>query len=289
MSFWFLISGVNKMFMKCPLCHGETKTAFTVKGYSLLDCGRCTHRFTGIAPGKAHAETIYDDSYFNGGGAGYLDYLLEGKMLRQRGVMYAQKLESYTGPGRMLDIGAAAGFILKGFADEGWRGTGLEPNENMAAYGRQKLGLDLRCGTLETFDTGENFDLVTMIQVAAHFYEPRKAFETAARLLKNKGHLLIETWDRSSFSARIFGTHWHEYSPPSVLHWFSLSGLTEFLDTLGFEKVTHGRPAKKISGRHARSLLRYRLGDSFVLKLIPERMNFPYPSEDLFWALYRKK
>src|ERR1041384_3040675 len=121
----------------------------------------------------------------------------------------------------MLDVGAAAGFILKGFIDEGWHGTGLEPNERMAAYGRQHLELDLRCGPLENFDekTGEKsdekFDLVSMIQVAAHFYQPRKAFENAARLLAPNGHLLIETWNRGSFSARVLGRHWHEYSPPS--------------------------------------------------------------------------
>jgi len=275
--------------MKCTLCQYESKTAFTVKGYVLLDCEKCAHRFAGIAAGQNHAETIYDDSYFSGGGAGYADYLAESEMLRRRGRMYAQKLKPYMKPGMILDAGAAAGFILKGFADEGWRGTGLEPNERMAAYGREQLGLDMRCGTLENFAPGETFDLVTMIQAAAHFYEPRRAFETAARLLDDRGYLLIETWDRSSFSARIFGRHWHEYSPPSVLQWFSLAGLTAFLANLGFEKVTHGRPAKKISGGHARSLLRYRLGDSFVLNLIPERMNFPYPAEDLFWALYRKK
>jgi SAM-dependent methyltransferase len=260
-----------------------------VKGYALLDCRKCTHRFAGVATADDHAKTVYDDSYFTGGGAGYEDYLDEGKMLRLRGRRYAQKLENYLEPGRMLDVGAAAGFILQGFADEGWRGTGLEPNEGMAAYGRRHLDLDLRCGTLENFNTSEKFDLVSMIQVAAHFYRPRRAFENAAQVLEPGGHLLIETWNRGSFSARVLGRHWHEYSPPSVLHWFSLKGLSDFLETLGFEKITHGRPAKKISGGHARSLLRYRLGDSFALKLIPEEMYFPYPSEDLFWALYRKK
>lgn len=275
--------------MKCPLCQGESKTAFVVKGYSLRDCKKCTHRFAEVAAGRDHARTVYDDSYFSGGGAGYSNYLLEREMLRQRGRMYAKKLSRYAERGKTVDVGAAAGFILKGFLDEGWRGMGLEPNERMTAYGREKLGLNMQCATLETFESREKFDLITMIQVAAHFYEPRKAFETASRLLNNKGHLLIETWNRNSFSARILGKHWHEYSPPSVLQWFSLESLTAFLKTIGFEKVTHGRPAKKISGDHARSLLRYRLGDSFVLKLIPERMYFPYPAEDLFWALYRKK
>jgi hypothetical protein len=57
---------------------------------------------------------------------------------------------------------------------------------------------------------------------------------------------------------------------------------------MDFTRVDGGRPSKKISGGHVRSLLKYRLGDNFLLKLIPERLNFPYPSEDLFWALYKR-
>ena len=159
----------------------------------------------------------------------------------------------------------------------------------MAKFGSEKLGLDVRQGSLESFKTDEKFDLISMIQVVAHFYDPRTAFETAANLLKEDGLLLIESWNRESFSARIFGKNWHEYSPPSVLQWFSLNGLTKFLKEFGFEKLAHGRPSKKISGEHAKSLLKYRLGDNPLLKLIPSKINFPYPSEDLFWALYQKK
>lgn len=189
----------------------------------------------------------------------------------------------------MLDVGAAAGFILQGFIDRGWQGTGLEPNENIAKAGCEKFGLDIRQGSLENFETIEKFDLISMIQVGAHFYEPRTAFQKAANLLNENGFLLIETWNRDSISAKIFGKNWHEYSPPSVLQFFSEDGLTEFLKGFGFVKTASGRPSKKISGAHAKSLLKHKIGDNFLLKIIPDKLNFPYPSEDLFWAIYSKK
>jgi SAM-dependent methyltransferase len=276
--------------MNCPLCQSESKFAFEAKGFALRDCVKCRHRFAEIAADEKHVSEIYDDAYFSGGGAGYSDYLAEGEMLRRRGQMYAKKLENFTSEkGAILDVGAAAGFILQGFIEAGWRGTGLEPNAEIARTGREKFGLNIRQGSLESFAADEKFAVVSMIQVAAHFYEPRKAFQKAADLLGENGFLLIETWNRESFSARIFGKNWHEYSPPSVLQWFSLDGLTEFLKDFGFEKVASGRPSKKISGAHAKSLLRYRLGNNFLLKMIPDGLNFPYPSEDLFWAIYRKK
>jgi SAM-dependent methyltransferase len=276
--------------MKCPLCRSESKFAFEAKGFPVRDCVKCAHRFAEIAGGESHVSQIYDDSYFSGGGAGYANYLQEAEMLKKRGRDYAKKLEKFTSAkGKVLDIGAAAGFILQGFIEENWIGTGLEPNMEIAKTGREKFKLNIEKGSLETFETGEKFDLISMIQVAAHFYDPRAAFEKSAQLLNENGFLLIETWNRDSISARVFGRNWHEYSPPSVLQWFSLDGLTRFLSEIGFEKIAHGRPGKKISGAHAKSLLKYRLGDNFLLKLIPDKINFPYPSEDLFWALYQRK
>lgn len=276
--------------MFCPLCNSESKFAFAAKGFDLRDCVRCSHRFTAISADEAHVAETYNDEYFSGGGAGYSDYLQEAEMLEKRGRMYAKILEKHSSEkGKMLDVGAAAGFLLNGFVAEKWKGIGLEPNAEMAKFGREKLKLEIKQGSLEAFETNEKFDLISMIQVAAHFYEPRKAFEKAFDLLNENGFLLVETWNRDSLSAKIFGRNWHEYSPPSVLQFFSEKGLTDFLTTFGFEKIVRGRPSKKISGAHAKSLLKYRLGDNFLLKLIPDNLNFPYPSEDLFWALFRKQ
>lgn len=281
--------------MNCPLCQSETKIVFEAKGFPVRDCAFCRHRFADISSivNGNHAEKIYDDSYFTGGGAGYSDYLAEGEMLRRRGRDYAKILASFAGEGSVLDVGAAAGFILKGFIDQGWRGVGIEPNASMSKYGREKMNLKIFQGDLENFQTSETFDVVSMIQVAAHFHDPGKAFQNAFEFLKPNGFLLVETWNFESLTARLFGKSWHEYSPPSVLHWFSPETLTAFLQKIGFEKTAQGRPSKKISGEHAKSLLRYRLGEqsklNFLLKVVPDRVNFPYPAEDLFWALYRKK
>lgn len=275
--------------MNCPLCQSESEFAFAVKGFNLHDCSNCSHRFTAITADENHIEKTYSNDYFNGGEAGYSDYLQEAEILEKRGEMYARKLKGQKlQTGKMLDVGAAAGFLLKGFINKSWRGIGLEPNAEMARFGRESLGLDIRQGSLESFETQEKFDLISMIQVAAHFYNPQIAFQKAFDLLNDNGVLLVETWNRDSLSARIFGKNWHEYSPPSVLQFFSEKGLTNFLQIIGFEKIAQGRPSKKISGAHAKSLLKYRLGENFLLKMIPDRLNFPYPSEDLFWALYQK-
>jgi SAM-dependent methyltransferase len=195
----------------------------------------------------------------------------------------------------MLDVGAAAGFLLKGFLDQGWHGEGIEPNPRMAEHARQHLGLDVMTGTLEQFESDRQYDLVSMIQVIAHFVDPQRALRVAAERTRNGGYWLIETWNRESWTARAFGQQWHEYSPPSVLHWFSPEGLGRLAAQFDFREIARGRPSKWIGGGHARSLLRYRLEGSRVgrffagaVGLIPERLALPYPAEDLFWTLYQK-
>lgn len=282
--------------MSCPICHGPTRQLFQKHGYWICECSACGHRCAALTPSIEHVKQVYSDSYFCEGGDGYPDYLAESEIILEHGRYYGQLLSRYTTPGTVLDVGAAAGFILKGLQETGWRGLGIEPNPNMAAYACRQLGVEVKAGTLEQFQSGERYDLVSMIQVVAHFYNLRQAFQAAAKFTKPEGFWLIETWNRASFMARLFGKNWHEYSPPSVLHWFSPDDLSKLAGQFGFTEVTRGRPPKKLKGSHAKSLIHYKLQDTALsglggglLKLIPDRFTIPYPNFDLFWILFQRR
>lgn len=280
--------------MTCPICSGATRRLFARHGYWIRGCQTCGHRCAEIAPSAEHVARVYGDAYFQGGGDGYPDYLGEASLIRGHGRWYARLLSRYTPPGTVLDIGAAAGFVLQGFLDSGWGGRGLEPNPRMADHARTRLELLVDTSTLEGSDCPERYDLISMVQVVAHFYDLRQALQQAARLTRPAGFWLIETWNRESWTARVLGEHWHEYSPPSVLHWFSPEGLQRLAAQFGFRQIARGRPPKWIGGAHARSLLRHRFEDSRLgrcagrlLGLIPDRLAIPYPGDDLFWALFQ--
>jgi SAM-dependent methyltransferase len=244
---------------------------------------------------QTHVERTYGDSYFTGGGAGYSDYLSEGALLRAAGRRYAALLRRHTEPGRILDIGAAAGFVLKGFEDRGWRCTGIEPNPTMGQYAEEVVGVRVVTGALETVHLDEDFDAVSMIQVIGHFRDPLHAMRITAGLVRSGGHVVVESWNRKSLTARAFGSQWHEYSPPSVLHWFSIDGLCRLCRTAGLDVVKLGRPLKTLNAGHARSLLKHKLSNrswgvaaSKLVDLIPARLPMVYPFDDLFWVLLRK-
>lgn len=278
----------------CTVCGGSGERTFEKEGFWILSCVGCGHRYAEVEASPKHVAETYDDDYFFGGGAGYPNYLEESEVVRAHGARYARRIRRWTEPGDVLDVGAAAGFFLDGLTDGGWRGMGIEPNGRLAAYARSEVRVDVQQGALEDLPNARQFDLVTMVQVLGHFLDPRRALAAAAGATRPGGHWLIETWDRTSLSARVLGPRWHEYSPPSVLHWFSRRGVERLAADFGFEPVAHGRPVKWLGAKHARSLLSHKLGNSAlgraaeaVLGRIPAGVALPYPPEDLFWVLLR--
>jgi SAM-dependent methyltransferase len=279
----------------CPLCGGPSRRRFARHGFWIRDCEACGHRFVEGPLAADHVESTYGDRYFFGGGAGYPDYTSMGPLLRERGRWYGRMLARHMPPGTVLDVGCAAGYWLQGLADCGWSGCGVEPNATMAEHARARLGLAVTTGTLERLDTRERFDLVSLIQVMAHFTDARADLAAAVARVGDRGHLLVETWNRESWTARCLGRHWHEYSPPSVLHWFTPASLRRLGEELGLHEVARGRPRRRISAAHARSLLRYKVQGSALgrlavraLGVVPDRWSLPYPGDDLFWMLFRR-
>ena len=283
--------------MNCPVCNNDnTQLKFLKNGFRILNCFNCNHVFTDFKPTAKEVEEIYSDDYFFKGGAGYDDYTLEKDMLIKRGEYYADKMNKFIEPGKALDIGAAAGFLLKGFENKGWHGTGIEPNNSIVEYGKKVIGVNIKRGTIETVELEEKFDLVILIQVMAHIYDLHHSMNRIYNFLKPTGLVLIETWNKDSFTAKIFGKNWHEYSPPGTLNFFSKRTLDRLMFQHHFSKIAGGTPKKSIHSKHAKSLIKHKLLESKGLKwmagitsLIPGNLILPYPSEDLFWTLYKKK
>jgi len=172
---------------------------------------------------------------------------------------------------------------------------GIEPNNFMVEYGKNIVGVDIKKGTIETVELEDKFDLIILIQVVAHIYDLKSSINRISNFLNPDGHVLIETWNKDSFTARIFGKNWHEFSPPGTLNYFSKKTLNKLIFQHDFSIVGQGQPQKSIHSKHAKSLIKHKLLESKRLKwmagitsLIPGNMIIPYPSEDLFWALFKK-
>ncbi len=266
-----------------------------------MECTACHHRFSKSQhPPDQHVAIEYGDNYFSGGENCYEDYHFQQHELIRQGKYYSEILKRYAESSsqqslKVLDIGSASGCILKGMVDDGWRGLGIEPNASMVEYGRNKLGVDLHQATIETFTSESKFDAVLLIQMLPHLLDPKSAIASIRSLLCQGGLLLVEAWNRDSITARSFGRWWHEYNPPSVLHWFSKSSLRQLLAENGFEFVAVGRPTKWISLGNGFAIARQSVNDSLIgrvclapTRMIPSQWRVPYFLDDVFWMIVRK-
>jgi 2-polyprenyl-3-methyl-5-hydroxy-6-metoxy-1,4-benzoquinol methylase len=275
-------------------CIEEKVPVFNKYGYEILECKVCNHRFIRIDNDfEAHLRDVYSDAYFFDGKAGYPNYLDNKGILIKHGANYAKIISRFIDkPGSILDVGSSAGFILKGFEQSGWNCSGIEPNKTMAEYCIKEFGIDVQIGSLETYEADKKFDLITLLQVIGHFQDIDKAMRKTHNLLKTDGLVLVESWNRNSIIARLFGRYWHEYYPPSVIHWFSDRTLIDLFDFYGFTFISKGLPLKRINLKHAISLIAGEKAPKKIINLLEKsigKLPVVYPPVDLRWYVFKKR
>lgn len=257
--------------MSCPVCnHAATPPRLVVRGTPILGCARCGLQFWRPAEGFRAADT-YHGGYFADPDApqGYDDYASLEPALRQT---FARRLARLGPPQpgmRMLDLGAAYGFAIDEARRLGWRACGLEIS---AAAARHAAGLNP--GAVMVGDATrlplppDRFDVVTLWDVIEHLPDPHRLAAELARVMRPGGRLLLTTGDASSWLARLSGPHWHLYTLPEHLFFFTRRSLTELLASHGFEILS----LRHESARYPLHYLAERIGKTLAQKPLRSRI-----------------
>jgi len=146
-------------------------------------------------------------------------------------------------PGRVLDVGCAAGYFLSVMKEAGWQVTGLEPSDAIRPQAEERLGKEhVRGGLLGQVELpAGGFDLVTMWDVIEHIPDVVAAAREVRRLLAPGGKFLIETQDVRSLAARVLGRRWQHYKHAEHIYHFHERTLADALSRAGF-RVVENRP-----------------------------------------------
>lgn len=94
--------------------------------------------------------------------------------------------------GRFLDIGSFAGNLLVHAKNRGFDCYGVEANVTMAKYTKDKLGLNVYCGEFVNIEFNNKFEVITLIDVLEHLFEPKKIMEKCASILEKDGIVYIK-------------------------------------------------------------------------------------------------
>jgi hypothetical protein len=112
--------------------------------YGLAECPNCRLRFLVPSPTAEDLNKFYGPHYYGS------DWFKQ----EGRGRVFGRALLPPQPNGRFLDVGCSLGFFLHGIRQSsGWQVHGVEISPDAAAWTREKLGIDIRCGNLTSVDT----------------------------------------------------------------------------------------------------------------------------------------
>lgn len=141
-------------------------------------------------------------------------------------------------PGRLLDVGTAAGAFVAAARDRGWDAEGCEPNAWLADWGARHYGIRIRRGDLLQQDYPEgSFDVITLWDVIEHTTDPAAVLERCRRLLKPRGVLVVNYPDIGSWIARLLGRRWL-FLTSVHLYYFNRRTIREALQRSGYAVET---------------------------------------------------
>ncbi len=229
--------------VSCPVCGcAKARTSLcpvvlsgTEPVYALVACSGCGTRMLDPLPTGEELARFYAPRYYGG------DWYKQ----RGKGRMFRRVLLPKVG-GCFLDVGCSLGFFLLGVAeDRRWRAFGSEISPEAAAFARDRLGLDVRCGELADLGYPDRFfDYVHVSNVLEHVRDPRGLLGECRRILKPGGTLYLSVPNGPVDSAGLVRYHCREGLPPRSkdghLFFFSRDALRVLFRACGFAVVeTH--------------------------------------------------
>jgi 2-polyprenyl-3-methyl-5-hydroxy-6-metoxy-1,4-benzoquinol methylase len=215
--------------------------------YQVVRCKTCSCTYvTPQRQGQALLDELYEERLWSSPAPrhfGYAAYREEAENYLRTFAYRLHALERASLPrtgGRLLDVGCAAGYFLTVMQQRGWQVEGVEPSRTIARFGRERFGVTIHEGTLDTIKLPPaSYDLITLWDVIEHVPDPTNLLLQVRRLLAPGGVVLLETQNVASLTARVLGRRWHHYKHAEHLWHFSPQTIDLLLQKTGFVSASH--------------------------------------------------
>jgi SAM-dependent methyltransferase len=163
----------------------------------IVRCTTCGLIFPDPFPYPVEPQKLYGDP------DKYFVHHNEAQKIEQRRLL-ARELADAAGGTRLLDVGSGRGEMLAAAKAEGLTPVGLEFAQAMIDYVRTEHGITVLDQSIEDHaETGAEYDIVALIAVLEHVYEPAKMIAAAAQVCRPGGVLYIDIPNEPNLFSRV--------------------------------------------------------------------------------------
>lgn len=240
--------------LKCNFCGNTENVPIFRDNPHLVRCKRCSLVYTKEQMSMQAIEDFYNEEYFvsdNAISKGYEHYFDNRKNIIRTFRRRLDVIERHVAsPGRVLDVGCAAGFFLHVAKKRKWDVCGVDISKVCARYAQDNLRINVHNDLFTNVKfSGQPFDLITMWDYLEHSITPREDIGRAYELLRPGGVFVVATPDISSIPARIFRSNWIGIKLEEHFYYFSRKVLSGMLRDSGFDIVKTAYAGKYVSAQ----------------------------------------
>src|SRR5207249_3777562 len=234
------VKGVGTELGSCIVCGSSLLPALRKDGFDLVSCRNCGMLMRARLPTHDELAEIYAPEYFKASAEhpadGYADYLGDAERHRETARRRLSLIDRFVpSRGRLLDVGAAAGFFVDEAIGVGWDAEGIDIAAQVVEWGQRELDVPLRVAEVSDVQERGAFAAVTMWDYIEHSLDPAGELARSNELLADGGIVALSTGDLDSVAARVSRSRWHLLTPRHHNFFFSASTLVRLLDRSGFE------------------------------------------------------
>lgn len=218
----------------CEVCGATSFRHFGDKdAHRYVRCDDCGLERIDPQPTDETLARIYGEHYYDGWGLASDAAAVEAiKRSTFRRVLRGLREPRH---GKLLDCGAATGFLMAEAEALGYAPYGLELSEFGAKKIAERFGEDRAFqGELENAPFARGFfDVITMCDYLEHVREPERVLAKARDLLATRGQIALSVPHVGSLSQRTMGMRWTNYKTEHLFY-FSSENLKKLLERFGF-------------------------------------------------------
>jgi len=130
----------------------------------------------------------------------------------------------------ILEVGSGLGYFTYALHKSGYNVTGLDISRESVDKANKKYGDYYICADVTTYNqSAEKYDLIILTEVIEHLNEPMEFLQSLLSLLKETGHIILTTPNKSFFPE---DSIWISDLPPVHGWWFSEASFIEMANQL---------------------------------------------------------